>query len=145
MILRNLIRNTIALVIAFFFIQCEKRADSEITLNPEKNQISQSIWVLIDEKGEPKIKNYQICKLVFLNENEYEVHRTFEYSGSTFRTPGIYNLEDSLIQLKTLSGAEHIGNVYLKGKNKLMVKWLDASFTYGEGTELYARKDVVNQ
>lgn len=143
MTLRNFLKYITIILFTWVFVQCEKQSDAELSVKLKKELVSESEWVLVTEKGEPKVKNYQHSRLIFLESNEYEVHKTFEYSGSTYRTPGIYSLRDSLIQLKNMNGREHIGNLYLMSKNKFRIEWLKTSLPYGEGTEMYIRKNIL--
>lgn len=128
-------------IIALGLLSCEKNTDSQISLRLKKEYLKDKIWLSIDSKGNPRIKNHQKCSLVFLENNEYEVRKTFEYSGSTFRNPGTYLIKDSLIQLRSFNGEEHLGNVYIYDRNKLKVKWLQAEVQYGKGVDIFKAGD----
>ena len=88
------------LSVAILFMGCEKKPDSEISASLNKEYLKKMVWISVDKNGNPRVKDLQKCTLVFLSNNEYEVRKTFEYSGSTFRNTGINEITDRLIKLK---------------------------------------------
>jgi len=130
-------KSFILLITTFLLVSCEKNDKSEITVKLKNDYLKEQVWLSVDKRGEPKISDHQKCTLFFLNNNEYEIRKTFEYSGSTFRNPGIYVIQDSLIQLRSLDGTDHLGNVYIHQGSRLKVEWFESELTYGEGIDIF--------
>jgi hypothetical protein len=116
---------------------CENKSDNELSIQLTPDYLKGKSWVLVDNKGKVKTENYQKSKLVFLNEDEYEIHKIFEYSGSTFRSPGTYKIKDSMIQFRSINGLEKIGVAHIIDENRLQVEWEESDIIYGEGIELF--------
>ena len=140
-----MIRNKIHKFISMFavlvvFSGCENQTSPEIQTNLNSENISKTVWLSIDKNGNPKIDDYQKCKLFFKNKQEYEIRKTFVYSESTFRNPGEYEVRDSVIKLKSFDGTEHLGNLYVLHDNKLRLEW-NKSSCFGEGTEIFVNKN----
>jgi len=121
------------------FNGCENKSAPEIKTNLNSEIISNTIWLSVDKNGEPKIDDYQKCKLFFRDKKKYEIRKTFVYSESTYRNPGIYEIRDSVIKLKSFDGSEHLGEIYVLEDNQLHLEW-NKSASLGDGTELFVKK-----
>lgn len=127
----------VALMFAVFFPGCEHNSQADFEIATNQKDITGTIWKSVDEDGETKIDNFQRSKLLFLNNREFELRRTFEYSGSTFRSIGRYEINDSVINLKSMIGSSQVGNAYIYNNGKLKIEWRDSYEAYGEGTDYY--------
>ncbi|MFO8236611.1 MAG: hypothetical protein R6U04_14535 [Bacteroidales bacterium] len=130
----------LGIVVAFLFTvflpSCENDSRSDIDINLHQKDIQGTSWFMVSNDGEPKVENHQKSELFFLEDNEFELRKTFEYSGSTFRSIGKYDIKDSMIRLESMNGSLQLGEGYLYGE-KLEVQWKDSIETYGEGTDYF--------
>jgi len=121
------------------FIGCENEPAPKIKTNLNSGIIKNTVWLSVDENGEAKIADYQKCKLFFLNKKKYEIRKTFVYSESTYRNPGVYEVRDSLIKLKSFDGSELLGKIYVLEDSQLRLEW-NESASLGDGVELFVKK-----
>jgi hypothetical protein len=135
MVIGNIHRVILLFCTIAVFIRCENQKPPQLKTDINHESIKGSVWLSVDENGKPKIENLQKCKLVFLNNNEYEIKRTFVYSNSSYRNPGIYEIRDSVVVLKSLNGQEIYGNLYIHENNEVLIKWEEAAL-FGDGTEI---------
>lgn len=142
--IKELHRFLILLGIMLLFFRCEKRTDSEMRIAIDKSRLAGTVWLSVDEEGEPKVKDFQKCKLHFLSRQKYEIRNTFVFSESTFRNPGTYEVQDSLIKLKSMNGSEIIGKLYLHHSGKIKIEW-NSEGMYGEGKDIFMRKEHVSR
>ncbi|MFP4041437.1 MAG: hypothetical protein ACLFT6_01615 [Bacteroidales bacterium] len=127
----------VAFLFAAFFPGCENNSHPDFEVEPNPKDIQGTAWQSVNKKGEPEIENFERSKLLFLEDKEFELQRKFEYSGSTFRSIGSYEIEDSMITLKPMRGTSQIGNAFIYNDGKLKIEWGDSYETYGEGTDYY--------
>ena len=106
-----------------------------IKFNPD--YLKSHKWISVNEQGKPRTSNHQTCKLIFLENQDFELRKTFEYSGSTFRTPGKYFMQDSFIKLKNLTGTQTLGKAYIFEDHHLRIEWKNCNAIYGEGMEMF--------
>jgi hypothetical protein len=126
------------IVIAGIFaisIQKNHKSNDAIQFDPE--YFENHTWILVNEQGKPLTSDHQTCTLVFLDNNEFEMRKTFKYSGSTFRIPGKFIMQDSTLKLKNMRGTQSIGEAYIDDKNHLLIKWNHLHTIYGKGTETF--------
>ena len=136
--------------ILLLFILAVISASFITTQNPEQNQetaesfsdlaLKKHIWVSIDHHGNPKTVNYQTRTIQFIPNQHFEVQRTFEYSGSTFKFPGKYIQEGDQLRLISLNGTE-LGLVSIKNHRYIKIKWLHPGLIDEKSTEIYKMKD----
>jgi hypothetical protein len=120
-------------IFTIFWLHSRPKEASEITYA----DLTGYKWVLVDNYGNPKCINHQRSNLVFLENQNFEMHKTFEFSGSTFRIPGKYYRKDSIIHLTTLNGSFTIGQINVMHDGQLKVQWKKSSSLFGKGTEKY--------
>lgn len=106
-----------------------------IQFNPE--YFENHTWILVNEQGKPLTSDHQTCTLVFLDNNEFEMRKTFEYSGSTFRLPGKFFMQDSTLKLKNMRGNRKIGEAHIVKEDQLHIEWNHFCSAYGEGKETF--------
>jgi|GEM_PF-4948654 len=126
------------IVIAGIFlisIQKNHKPNDAIQFNPE--YVEKHTWILVNDQGIPSTSDHQTCRLVFMGGNEFEMRKTFEYSGSTFRLPGKFFMQDSAIKLKNMTGARKIGEAYIVKEDQLHIEWNHFYSLYGEGKETF--------
>lgn len=140
MLLDKLYKFIFLFSIAGLFLNCENQTEPQIKANLNPEAMQGTVWLSVNKKGEPKIKDFQRCTLIFLSDNKYEIKRTFVYSNSSFRNPGIYEVQDSVIILKSLNGKKLLGNLYLHKDDKLFLEWKKAAL-FGEGTGRFIEKN----
>ncbi|MBS3771519.1 MAG: hypothetical protein V5A47_01730 [Bacteroidales bacterium] len=104
------------------------------------NNLKDHTWTSVNEKGNPAIVDHQTCKLIFFDNQDFELRKTFEYSGSTFRIPGKYTLQDSIMHLKNLIGSHKVGKAFVHNGHQLHIEWDHQSVLYGKGTETFQPK-----
>ena len=112
--------------------------DKPIKLHPE--YLKKHQWISVDDQGNPRVVNHQTCKLIFSDNHAFELRKTFEFSGSTFRMPGKYYMQDSSIKLKNLAATQTIGKAYISGDCQLCIQWNQCEMLYGEGIETFRIK-----
>ncbi len=122
------------------FNGCENETAPKIKTNLNSDVISSTVWLSVDKNGDPKIDDYQKCKLFFKNNKKYEIRKTFVYTESTYRNPGIYEVRDSVIELKSFDGSEQLGKIYVFEDDQLHLEWNNSTLL-GDGTELFVRTD----
>jgi len=125
--------------VLFVFSGCEDHSSPTIKTNLNSKIISNTVWLSVDKKGNAKIDNYQKCKLFFKNKKKYEIRKTFVYSESTYRNPGVYEVRDSVIKLKSFDGSQLLGNIFVLEGNQLRLEW-NKSALWGDGTEIFVKK-----
>ena len=124
------------------FIECENQSEPQPQLKTDLSSESMqgTVWLAVDKNDKPKIEDFQKCTLIFLNDNRYEIKRTFVYSRSSFRNPGIYEVQDSVILLKSLNGRKVLGNLYMRDEDQLFLEWKKAAL-FGEGKGRFIEKN----
>lgn len=122
------------------FNGCENEPAPKIKTNLDSETIKKTDWFSADRDGNQKVDNYQKSSLHFKNSKEYEIRKTFVYSKSTYRNPGIYEVQDSVIKLKSFDGSEHLGKIYVLEDNQLRIEW-NKSTSLGDGTEIFVKKN----
>ena len=130
------------LVIAGIFVissQSGSEFNKPVKLTPE--YLKNHKWVAVNENDNPRTLNHQTCKLIFFENHDFEIRKTFEYSGSTFRIPGKYFMQDSAIRLKNLTGNQTIGKAYIFEDYQLRINWKCCHTIYGEGTENFLNEE----
>jgi len=142
--IKELHRFLIFLGIMLLFSECEKRTGAEMRMAIDKSRLAGTVWLSVDKKGEPKVEDFQKCKLLFLSRQKYEIRNTFVFSESIFRNPGIYEVQDSLVKLKSMNGSEIIGKLYLHHSGKIKIEW-NSEGMYGEREDIFIRKESVSR
>jgi len=127
------------LAVLVIFIGCENEPAPKIKTNLNSDVISNTVWLSVDENGEPKIDDYQKCKLFFRDEKKCDIQKTFVYSESTYRNPGVYEVKDSVIKLKSFYGSEQLGKIYVLEDSQLRLEW-NESTSLGDGVEIFVKK-----
>ena len=128
----------------------QDHSNSQKPIKLSTQGLKENIWVSVDQDGKQKIIDHQTCELIFLEDQYFELRRTFEYSGSTFRTPGKYSIEDSTIHLKNLTGSTALGKACIFENHHLRIKWDNSNTVYGKGIETFrtkrsCKKKSINQ
>ena len=127
------------LAILVIFNGCENEPVPKIKTNLNSDVISNTVWLSVDENGEPKIDDYQKCKLLFGDKEKCDIQKTFVYSESTYRNPGVYEVRDSVIKLKSYDGSELLGRIYVLEDSQLRLEW-NESTSLGDGVEIFVKK-----
>jgi hypothetical protein len=122
------------------FIDCENQTEPQLKTDLSSESMQGTVWLAVDKNDKPKIEDFQKCTLIFLNDNRYEIKRTFVYSRSSFRNPGIYEVKDSVIMLKSLNGRKVLGNLYMRDEDQLFLEWKKAAL-FGEGKGRFIEKN----
>lgn len=123
-----------------FVISSQNNFTTKKPVKLSHNNLQAHTWTAVNEKGRPTIADHQTCELIFLEGHDFELRKTFQYSGSTFRIPGKYILQDSIIHLKNLTGSHKVGEASIHDGHQLHIKWYHHNSLYGKGIEMFQPK-----
>ncbi|MGM0531889.1 MAG: hypothetical protein ACQER7_11110 [Bacteroidota bacterium] len=128
-----------------FVISSQNNFETQKPIKLTYKYLKDHTWISVNEKGRPTTANHQTCKLIFLEDQDFELRKTFEYSGSTLKTPGRFILQDSIIHLKNLSGSQKVGKAYIHKGYQLRIEWDHPNSIYGRGTETFQQESTLTE
>jgi hypothetical protein len=115
---------------------------SEGSFELSNSYLKKHTWAYSYGKNQTETNGNSIRKIEFRDNQEFEVIKTFEFSGSVFRTPGKYLIKDSTVHLKTLNGSNDLGKAYINEQHQMKIKWSHSTFIYGKGTQIYRVEEL---
>ena len=134
--LRKTLFWTVPIFSALLLIQ-SNMGEPAPSLRLDHQTLQEHTWIRVDDHNPEANKGHQTRKLVFTGRERFEIRETFAFSGSTFKNPGEYTLQDSIILLKTFDGKMQIGQLRLHKGRQLYIEWMDPKTLHGRGVEIY--------
>jgi len=121
-----------------------KMNDSPSAIQLNHKELQDHTWVLSKTNGDSNNEGHRSRKLLFKPNHRFVIIEKFEFSGSTFSIPGIYDLRDSTITLYSFNGETHIGTLRAKDSYRLCIKWIrpEAVKAAGLQSETYRMKSA---
>lgn len=121
--------------------------DSSSTIRLNHKELQDHTWILSKTNGNSNKEGHRSRKLLFKPNHRFVIVEKFEFSGSTFSIPGIYDLRDSTITLYSFNGKTRIGTLRAKDSYRLCIEWIrpEAVKAAGLQSETYRMKSAPSK